>query len=202
MVIDIICFLFAAYGFYLGYTKGIIKTVFTIIAIFFGLIAAFKFGPMVTSFLESLLNYSNGLMFLVGMLVSFGLSMLVIKMLASGFEGLLKSANINILNKALGGAVMSGLLVSVFSVLVLFGDKSHVIDDDTKYESKTYSFLEAMPDMMLDGGKKLKPFFSEFWDYSVDFMDKLEKGSKKNFEKTDKNVLYDYDDNGNRTRRN
>lgn len=202
MVIDIICFLFAAYGFYVGYTKGIIKTVFTVIAILFGLIAAFKFGPVVTTFMENLLDYHNGLMFLVGMIVTFGLSMLFIKAIANGFEGILKSANINILNKVFGGGVMMMILVSVFSLLVLFGDKSHVIDDDTKLESKTYPFLKKMPDVMLDSGKKLKPFFSDFWEYSVDFMDKLEKGSKKNIERSDKNTLYDYDEDGNRTRRN
>lgn len=202
MVIDIICFLFAAYGFYIGYSKGIIQTVFTVFAILFGLIAAFKFGPMVTTFLESLLDYHNGLMFLAGMVVTFGLSMLLIKAIASGFEGILKTANINILNKVFGGGVMMAILVSVFSLLVLFGDKSHVIDEGTKEESVTYDFLEKMPDLMMDGGKKLKPFFSEFWTYSVDFMDKLEKGNQQNIEKSDKNTLYDYDDDGNRKRRN
>jgi len=156
----------------------------------------------VATFMENLLDYHNGLMFLAGMIVTFGLSLLFIKAIANGFEGILKSANINILNKIFGGGVMMTLLVSVFSLLVLFGDKSHVIDDNTKLESKTYPLLQKMPDVMLDMGKKIKPFFSEFWTYSVDFMDKLEKGSKKNIERSDKNTLYDYDDDGNRTRRN
>ena len=191
MVIDIICLLFAAYGFYLGFSKGIIKTVFTLISIVFGLIAAAKFGPTVTDFLQSTLNYYHGLMFLVGMLVAFGIVWLLIRILANSLEGILESGNVNIINQAIGGGVMALLLVSLFSVLVLFGDKARIIDKQTKVESITYNFLEAMPERMIAGSKKLKPVFEDFWEYSINFMDRLEKS---NVDRESNDTIFDIDE--------
>ena len=191
MVIDIICLLFAAYGFYLGFSKGIIKTVFTLISIVFGLIAAAKFGPPVTDFLESTLNYHHGLMFIVGMLVAFGIVWLLIRILANSLEGILESGNVNIINQAIGGGVMALLLVSLFSVLVLFGDKAHIIDKQTKTESITYGFLEVMPEKMIAGSKKLKPVFEDFWEYSINFMDRLEKS---NVDRESNDTIFDIDE--------
>jgi uncharacterized membrane protein required for colicin V production len=192
MVIDIICLIFAAYGFYLGFSKGIIKTVFTLISIVFGIIAAAKFGPMMTDFLESILNYTHGLMFIAGTLVVFGLTWLLIRILANSIEGILKTGNVNIINQVAGGSVMAVLLVSLFSVLVLFGDRSHIIDDSTKKESISYEFLAEMPDKLQNVSKKLKPVFEEFWDYSINFMDRIEKGG--GVERNSSDTIFDLDE--------
>jgi len=192
MVIDIICLIFAAYGFYLGFSKGIIKTVFTLISIVFGIIAAAKFGPMMTDFLESVLNYTHGLMFIAGTLVVFGLTWLVIRILANSIEGILKTGNVNIVNQAAGGAVMALLLVSLFSVLVLFGDRSHIIDESTKTESISYEYLAVMPEKLQNVSKKLKPVFEEFWDYSINFMDRIEKGGS--VERNSSDTIFDLDE--------
>lgn len=192
MVIDIICLIFAAYGFYLGFSKGIIKTVFTLISIVFGIIAAAKFGPMMTDFLESILNYQHGLMFIAGTLVVFGLTWLLIRILANSLEGILKTGNVNIVNQAVGGGVMAILLVSLFSVFVLFGERSHIIDESTKKESITYEYLEQLPDKLQNVSKKLKPVFEEFWDYAINFMDRIEKGG--GVERNSSDTIFDMDE--------
>ncbi len=191
MVIDIICLIFAAYGFYLGFSKGIIKTVFTLISIVFGIIAAAKFSPMMTDFLESVLNYHHSLMFIAGTLVVFGLTWMVIRILANSLEGILKTGNVNIINQVAGGGIMAILLVSLFSVFVLFGDRAHIIDDSTKKESITYEYLEVMPEKLQNVSKKLKPIFQEFWDYSINFMDRIEKGG---VERNTSDTIFDIDE--------
>lgn len=199
MVIDIICLIFAAYGFYLGFSKGIIKTVFTLISIVFGIIAAAKFGPMMTDFLESVLNYHHGLMFIAGTLVVFGMTWLLIRILANSLEGILKTGNVNIINQAAGGAIMALLLVSLFSVFVLFGERSHIIDDSTKKESLTYGVLAAMPDKLMGVSQKLKPVFKEFWEYSINFMDRIEKGG--GVEKKSSDTIFDIDEDADSSKR-
>lgn len=185
------CAILAVYGFYLGFSRGIIKTVFTVVAVMFGILAAAKFGPSMTDFLQSIFNYHNPLMFLAGLLLTFVLTMAGIRMLSNGLEGVLQSANINIINQISGGVVMALILVAFFSVLVLFGNKSHIIDDTTKEDSITYPMLERMPDQLLAAGKVVKPVFSDFWQYSVDFMDRLEN---MNVERTEKDNVFDIDD--------
>lgn len=199
MVIDIICLIFAAYGFYLGFSKGIIKTVFTLISIVFGIIAAAKFSPMMTDFLESVLNYHHGLMFIAGTLVVFGMTWLLIRILANSLEGILKTGNVNIINQAAGGAIMALLLVSLFSVFVLFGERSHIIDDSTKKESLTYGVLAAMPDKLMGVSQKLKPVFKEFWEYSINFMDRIEKGG--GVEKKSSDTIFDIDEDADSSKR-
>lgn len=179
------------YGFYLGYTRGIIKTVFTVLSIFFGIVAAAKFGPAMTDFLQSIFNYHNPLMFIAGLMLAFILTMVLIRMLANGLEGLLETANINFINQVIGGAVLSTLLIAVFSLLVMFGDRAHIINDSTKRESQTYPLLEKMPDQLMKVGGVLKPVFTDFWNYSVDFMDRLER---MNVERTENNNIFDLDD--------
>jgi membrane protein required for colicin V production len=190
MAIDLMCAMMGLYGFYLGYTRGIIKTVFTVLSIFFGVVAAAKFGPAMTDFLQSIFNYHNPLMFIAGLMLAFILTMVLIRMLANGLEGLLESANINFINQVLGGAVLSLLMIAVFSLLVMFGDRAHIINDRTKAESRTYPLLETMPDKLMKVGAVLKPVFTDFWNYSIDFMDRLDNMK----ENTESNNIFDIDD--------
>ncbi|MEN0005331.1 MAG: CvpA family protein [Bacteroidota bacterium] len=176
MVIDIIFAIVAGYGFYLGFSKGIIQTIFTILSVTFGLMAGFKFGPQMTKFLETSFNTEHALMFIAGFLLSFVLTMMFIRLFARGIEGLLQTANINIINQVAGGFLLAGMMILLFSMILWFGDKSHLIDKATKDESISYTYLEEFPSQVWYVGEQVKPIFEEFWDHSVDFMDKLEQG--------------------------
>lgn len=196
MVIDIIFAIIAGYGFYLGFSKGIIRTIFTILSVTFGLMAGFKFGPQMTKFLETAFNSDNALMFVAGFLLSFVLTMLLIRLFARGVEGLLQTANINIINQVAGGILLAGLMILLYSVILWFGDKSHLINKATKQESMTYRYLEDFPTQVWQIGERVKPIFEEFWDHSVDFMDKLEESGMERAE-SDPNI-YDLPDDDDR----
>lgn len=191
MVIDIIFFFMAIFGFYLGFSRGIIKTVFTVLSLLFGVVAAAKFGPSLTRFLESAFNYSNPLMFFAGLILAFMLTMILIRTLASGLEGVLQSANINIINKVAGGLVMSGLMVTFFSTLVIFADRSHIINDDAKRESRAYPILQRFPDLASVAGKTVYPIFKDFWVFSIDTMDRLKD---MNVERTESDNIFDIEE--------
>ncbi|MCP3932959.1 MAG: CvpA family protein [Bacteroidetes bacterium] len=195
MVIDIIFAIAAGYGFFIGYTKGIIKTVFTILAFGFGLMAAFKFAPAMTNFLETAFNSDNPLMFIAGFLLTFVLTMVFIRLIARGLEGILKTANINIINQIAGGVLLSGMMILLYSVLLWFGDKSHLVNDKTKEDSFTYEYIKDFPTQVWAAAETLKPTFEEFWDHSVDFMDKLEKMSKEGVERSESDAkVYDIEE--------
>ena len=71
MAIDIIAALIAVYGFYLGYTKGIVKTIFGIVSIFIGLLAALKLSPYIVQMLEKVSGSNSPMVFLVGFVLEF-----------------------------------------------------------------------------------------------------------------------------------
>ena len=192
MVIDIIWGLLLLYGFYLGFSKGIISTVFTLLSFVFGVISAAKFGPSLTNLIKDLTNYDHPLLFLAGSLGAFVLTMVLIRMLARGLEGLLETANVNIFNQILGAFVMMFLLTFVFSWLVLFAERSRLLDGATQEESISYSFLSHFPEKAKVVGDRLEPVFKEFWDHSLDFMDQIEDISENN---SDSSVnIYDIED--------
>ncbi len=175
MVIDIIFGITLLYGFYLGFSKGIIQTVFTLLSVIFGLMAAFKFGPATAEFLKHVFNNDNPLMFLAGSLLAFVGIMIIIRMFARGMEGLLKTANINVINQFAGGALLAGAMALLFSVLLWFGDQARLVDTKTKQASMTYPYLEEMPGQARLIAERFKPLFKDFWDQSLDMMDRLER---------------------------
>jgi len=175
MAIDIIFIITMLYGFYLGFSKGIIKTVFTVLSIIFGLMAAFKFSPAMTDFLESAFSNNNPLMLIAGFLLTFVITMIIIRMIASGLEGVLKTANINIINQLAGGILLSGILILLYSVILWFGDQATLINNEAKGKSITYVYLEKFPGQAKNIAYKVQPIFQDFWNQSLDMMDRLEE---------------------------
>lgn len=199
MVIDLILAIAVGYGFFIGFSRGIIKTVFTILSVLFGLIAAFKFAPSMTNFLETTFNSTNALMFVAGFLLTFVLTMVLIRLFARGLEGIFQTININFINQVAGGIFLGIIMALLYSGILWFGDKSHLISDDTKQQSFTYHYLEKLPDQMWKAGKVLQPTLRDFWDHSVDFMDKLQE---KSVERTESEPdIYDLEEDNKRDRR-
>jgi len=179
MVIDIIFLIMALYGFYLGFSKGIIGTVFTFISIVFGVMTAMKFGPDMTKLLESVFDSNTPLMFIAGALLTFVLVMMFIRLIARGLEGILKTGGVNIINQIAGGALLSAMMILLYSVLLWFGDSARMVDTKTKKESITYEYLEQYPAIVKDVAYQLQPTVLEFWNESLDALDRLHDISEK-----------------------
>ncbi|MBI5914049.1 MAG: CvpA family protein, partial [Bacteroidetes bacterium] len=145
MIIDILFLIVGGWGFYQGYSRGIIKTVFTVFSIIFGLMAAFKFAPAATRFLETAFHSTSPLTFVAGFLLAFVLTMLLIRMTAQFFEKMLRSANINVINQFAGGVLLGSLYTLIYSLLLWFGDKSHIVTAENSAGSITYQHLRAFP---------------------------------------------------------
>lgn len=177
MIIDILFLIIAGWGFYQGFTKGIIKTFFTIFSVLFGLVVAFKLSPAATRFLETAFNTESAFTFVAGFILVFLLTIIVIRLIAGFFEKALQSANINVINQAAGGVLLGALYTLLFSYLLWFADASHIIKDNTKTESVTYLQLKEFPTRMKSVYEYVKPAFKDFWNESVRFMDRLEEGN-------------------------
>lgn len=192
MAIDIMLVIFAALGFYMGFSRGIISTVFTVLSYTLGVVAALKFAPGMTKLLEDVFGSTNPLMFVVGLILSFVITMMLIRLVARGLEGLLETAQINIVNQVLGGALLSAIMILVYSLGLWFADQSNMVNNEAKTESISYPFLKEFPSQVWAATENLKPTFRDFWNHSLDFMDKLEDMT---MEKTESDpTIYDIPD--------
>lgn len=193
MVLDVMFFIFAGTGFWLGYNRGIISTVLTVFSYFFGAIVAIKFSDGMTKFLQTTFNDDSALYYVAGLLLSFVLAMFLIRLLARGLEGILKAGNVNIINQLFGGALLGGVLLVLYSFLLQFGDSADVIDKKTKLESITYPYMQEVPDQAMVLVSQVTPMFKQFWNNTKDVLDKVKDGSIKK-EESNPNV-YDIPDN-------
>lgn len=197
MPIDIICMVAFFYGFWKGYNQGIISTVFNVLAYVFGIVLAFKMTPTATNILEQLFHSNNPMMFLAAFTINVVFIMFVIRQAAKGFSGILQSLYLGVINQAMGGAVLGMFGVLIFSVLLWFADKTGMINQLTKEESRTYETLITLPGKAKVAAERFKPFAQEAWETSVTWMDRLKNyGEKETNKKGDQPRIYELPDDG------
>jgi membrane protein required for colicin V production len=181
MAIDLICALVAMYGFWQGYNRGIVSTVFNVLTYVFGLVIALKVTPLTTQLLEDLFKSDNPLMFIAGFLVNIFLVVFILKQAAKGLENVLQAVHMGLINQVLGGGISAILAVLIFSVLVWFGVKSHILNDALLADSRTYKpLLEPMPPRAKDIAMRLKPLAEEGWTTFSVWLDRLDSYKKEN----------------------
>ena len=174
MVIDIICLVFLAYGFWIGYSKGIIATVLALASYVIGVMAAMKFGPIMGDIIMGMIPSSpHAIAFLGGVVLVFILTLVLFKILAKGMTSFLETVNINFINQIMGGLLSGLFFVFIYSGLIYFGDQSRIITDEAREQSITYPVLEKMPDVVIERGKALYPVFRDFYDKASDAMTRL-----------------------------
>ena len=191
MIIDIICLIFLGYGFWVGYSKGIISTVLSLASYVFGILAAMKFGPIMADALFGWFpQLTQSGTFILGAILVFFLTLVLFTLVARGLTGVLESVNVNFINQILGG-ILSGLFFTfIFSGLVYFGDQSRIITDEARLQSITYPVLQRMPDIVIDRARALYPIFRDFYDGAVDAMDRL----KDNVDRNENDSIFDLEE--------
>jgi membrane protein required for colicin V production len=192
MWIDIVLLVVAGLGFMVGFSRGIIKTIFVILSYGLGVVAAIRFTPSMTNLLKQLTGEQSALMFIAGMILSFTITMLVIRLLARGIEGMLQTANINIINQAAGGALTASVSILVYAVLLNFIIASSPQGEAEITEgSGTYTYIKEYPELVWQVAKELKEPAQKFWDYAIDMMDQVEDITER---ADSENYFYDIED--------
>jgi len=177
MVIDLITCLIVAFGFYQGFSKGLIKTVFASLSILIAVIATFKFSGRVMDILENVLNVNQAIAFVLGFVLTFIIVMALVRFIGNKLEKLIKAIHIGGLNKIMGGAVLGLFYAILISYGVYFVNKVNLISEEQKQNSFTYALLEPLPRLTQDVGVKLIPLFSEFYERMIEAMDTLKEKS-------------------------
>ena len=175
MLLDLIVAIVITIGFYLGYTRGLIKTVFNSLSLLIGILAALKLSPIVMDILESLLKTSPAVSFLLGVIITFLGVMYLIRYASTKFEDLLKVVNINFINKIAGGTLQALFYAYLLSLSLWLVDAMSVLKPEVKEASITYSLLEPLPEKGKTFFMAVKPLFKSFWDKTVASMDSVKK---------------------------
>lgn len=178
MFLDIIVAITVSLGFYLGYNRGLIKTVFDTLSLVIGVLAALKLSPIVINLIQSVLNTSPALTFLMGVVITFIGVMIIIRFFGRKIEDVFKAININFMNKIAGGTLQAVFFAYLLSLSFYLVDIIKLIKPDVKMASITYSLLEPLPEKGKAVFASLKPMFQTFWSKTLETMDTIEKKAK------------------------
>jgi membrane protein required for colicin V production len=173
MFIDLIATLLILYGFYIGYSRGIIKTIFSLVSIMIGVLAALKLSPYTINLLQNIIKLHPGLSFILGFALTFILVLIVIRFVGKKLEDVLKFAQINFINKVLGGGIMSILLLVFYSYTLWGIDSLNLLSPKEKKTSMSYEYLGSLPAKTESTIAEFKPYFDDFWSKLVDTFDQI-----------------------------
>jgi membrane protein required for colicin V production len=191
MPIDLVFLVVLFYGFWKGYNRGIISTVFSLGAYIFGFILAFKITPTTTNILEAMFHSTNPIMFLAAFAVNVLFILFIIRMAANSAETVFQAAALGIFNRFLGAMLVGAFSVLIYSILIWFLVKIQFLNEATVVESRSYPVLKEMPGRAKAIATRFTPFLKDVWGTTINWMDRLQSYGMEKTEGPSK--IYDPD---------
>ena len=175
MILDIVVATILAFGFYVGYQRGLIRTVFDTASLLIGVVAALKLSPIAISLVDSIIAGKPAISFIVGIVLTFIIVMALVRYIGKKLEDIFKAINLNFVNKLAGGALQAAFFALLVSLGLYLLDNLKLLEEKTKTESVSYTMLEPLPRHSQDVFMKLKPMFLGFWEKTVETMDEIKQ---------------------------
>jgi membrane protein required for colicin V production len=164
MLIDLIAAIFITYGFYRGYSKGLIKTVVDALSILVGLVIALKFSPLLISYLQQTVNLSPSIEFILGFLIVFFVVILILRFIADRIEDIFKAVKINFINQLAGGVLLGFLFTFCLGAFLLLLTNLSILPEPYTTQSTLYEHLIAVCREGTWVFELFKDMFTEFWE--------------------------------------
>ena len=141
-VFDIIIILPVLWGIYKGFTKGFIKEIATLVALFIGIYGATKLYETTLEYISTEMHTSEKYLPLIAFGLTFIGIVIIIHLFAKVLDKLIKAVALGIANR-IAGAIFGGLKFFLFvAAFLIIVDKidyeTHFLDDNTKENSILY----------------------------------------------------------------
>lgn len=181
MVVDIIFILLLVYGFYLGFSQKIIRTVTLSLTVIFALLLSLNIVPFSTELLGAVIKTDSSILFFIALLASFILAVFLIRIIVSWLEGVFKKENVSMATQLSSGLIMGSILLCIYGSSLNFFDRADAIAPDTKKASITYKFTQQFPERAMASMVSMQPMMEKFWNY---VSGSVEKNYKENERKS------------------
>ena len=164
MILDILLGLFVFGAFYKGYTKGIIYSMLSLIAIIAGIIIAMNFSSFAAVWLAKNFNLPSIILPVLSFVLVLIAVIASIKLVAILTEKILEAIMLNFVNKIAGALVWSFIVVLIFSVLVYFVDQAGFLTSAVKQASITYPLVKSLGPEGLSIFRTFTPYLKESFE--------------------------------------
>lgn len=171
MVIDIILLIVSVYFFYLGFSRGIIRIISVVISVFLGFSFAMNFSEFTQNFLRNAIIIDEGILPTISFIITFLVGIMAIRLFATFLEGIVDAADLEVLNKFAGGLIFGSLGILVYSGILIFLERSQLLNDEILKLSRYYPWLRAYPENFSYVISTFFPILDGLWDSTIDMVD-------------------------------
>jgi membrane protein required for colicin V production len=169
MAIDIIFLILMLIAVVKGLQRGLIVAIFSVLACIIGLAAAIKLSAVVAVYLKSSTQWHSKWLPIIAFILVFLAVVLLVRWIANLIETAINFAFMEWLNK-LGGAILYvALYTAVFSIILFYGSRSHIISTDAIASSRVYKLIEPLGPAVVNDVGKIIPVFRNMFTALEDF---------------------------------
>jgi membrane protein required for colicin V production len=159
MILDVLFAFILIAALYHGFTKGVVNSLLSFVAIFLGILIAMNFSYIVAGWMSRLLHVPPSAMPIFSFVIVVIVVILCIKLVAWLMEKLLKKVSLNTFNKV-GGAVLWGALAAIiFGVFIWLVDQMGIFSASLKAESFSFRYVVPLGPSTIDYVASLLPYF-------------------------------------------
>jgi membrane protein required for colicin V production len=178
MLIDAIFIILMILAVIKGMRNGFVVAVFSFLAIIIGLAAALKLSTWVAGWLRDSTSINTSWL----PFVSFALIMVVVVLLvrlgAVAIQSALKMVMLGWLNRLAGIVLYAALFMIIYSVVLFYADKLHLLKVETITASRVYTFVQPWGPKAIEWFGVLIPWFKGMFEELSHFFERIPPATK------------------------
>ena len=157
MLIDILFLIILLIALIKGYRKGLVLASFTFVGIFLGLAAAVKFSAIVAGWLKEHTHAAIGWLPFLAFLIILIAVWILVRIVSKIIETSLELVMLGWLNRLAGILLYALLYACIFSVVLFYADKLHLLQPYMMSDSKTYAYIQPIGPKFMSLFEKVIP---------------------------------------------
>lgn len=175
MAVDVIFLILMIFAIFKGISKGFIVAVFSLLAFIIGLAAALKLSATVAKHLQDKMNMDGYWLPVLSFAIVFIGVALLIRWAAALLKKAVSLVFLGWIDSLAGIALYAIIYLMVFSVILFFANRIHLVTPEIRADSKTYFFIEPLGPKVMSLVGKVLPFFSHMFSDLNRFFERVSK---------------------------
>ena len=144
MLIDIILIVVVIWAIIVGFRRGLIVGVFSVIAFIAGLAAAIKLSTVVAGYIGKAVKISDQWLPVISFAVVFIIVVLLVRLGAKMIQKSVEMAMLGWINRLAGIILYVAVYILIFSVFLFYIDQMDLIKPETKNASVSYKYIQPL----------------------------------------------------------
>ena len=175
MWIDIIFLIIIIGAIAKGVRRGLIIALFSFVGLFIGLAAALKLSAYVGNYLRHSTHIEGKWLPVISFILVFVVVVLLIRWGAGFINTAFEFAMLGWVNKLAGALLYVGMYTLIFSVVLFYADKMHLISEKVEKSSIAYGMIAPLAPTIIDGLGSIIPIFENMFRDLEDFFENVHR---------------------------